>query len=93
MLTNENKTGLAKLIDDAKEWKNKLIEMLDGPAAKSAINAADNALEIYVPEEFWDEINEAIANALLKDYKGATKDLYELGGEILAKYYWNKPSV
>ena len=87
-LTKENKNNLAQFIDDLKEWDNHWLEFADGFIAKGGINGIDKLMDAYVPEEFWPDINEAVAEALEKDYKQATKELYELLGVALEKYYW-----
>lgn len=86
MFTKENIQGLADLIDKAKEWKNPFLEMIDGPVAKSAIKGADSFLSGVIPEEFHQDINDAVAEALEKDYAEAIMQLWELGGVILEKY-------
>jgi len=86
MLTKENIAGLTELIDKAKEWKNPFLEMMDGPVAKAGIKGADGFLNNAIPQEFHKDINDAVAEALEKDYAEAIMQLWELGGEILKKY-------
>lgn len=90
-LTKENKSNLAKFIDDLKEWDNRWLEMVDGFIAKIGVNGVDKLIDTYVPEEFWEDINQAVAEALEKDFKQATIELYELLGVALHKYYWDIP--
>ena len=89
MLTKENKKNLAQFLDDLKEWDNRWIEFIDGWIAKGGVHGLDQLGNKYVPEEFWQDINEAVEEALEKDFKQATKELYELLGVALAKYYWD----
>jgi hypothetical protein len=90
MLTKENVQGLSVLGDDAIDFGNPFLEGIDGRAWRIVINIADKQLEKFVPEEFWDEINEGVAGILTKDYVTAAKELYELIGEILNKYVFPK---
>ena len=88
-LTKENKKNLAQFLDDLKEWDNRWLEFADGIIAKFGVNGIDKLIETYVPEEFWEDINQSIESALLKDFKQATMELYELLGVALHKYYWD----
>ena len=90
-LTKDNINNLAQFLDDLKEWKNPILETVDGWVAKAGVKGIDTLINKYVPEEFWEDINQAIAEALEKDFKQATKELYELAGVALHKYYWDVP--
>jgi hypothetical protein len=86
MLTIENIDGLTVLIDNAKKFKNPILEKFDGVVIKMGVKGVDSYLSNIIPEEFWDEINNTVAGILSKDYAVAVKELMELIAEILIKY-------
>ncbi len=86
MLTEENIEGLTELIDNAKKFKNPILEKFDGAVIKMGIKGADSWLSNVIPEDFWEDINETVAGILVKDYAVAIKEFTELIAEILIMY-------
>lgn len=86
MLTKENIAGLAELGDKAIKFKNPFLEGVDGTVLKFIIKFVDNFLNDAIPQEFHQDVNDAVAGVLAKDYVAAIKELMELIAEILIKY-------
>lgn len=80
MLTKDNITGLASLIDDLLKFKG-ILEMIDGPALKIGISALDSNLLDKINPEFHAPVNEVVALIVAGNYPEALNK----AGDILAQ--------
>lgn len=80
--TDKTKDGLVKIIDDNIKG-NVLVEMIDGPLARAAVNVVDSYGDKHIPDKYDDKINLAVNMALDGDYENASQQAGEILDDVI----------
>lgn len=83
LFSKEHEKKLAQMIDDAKKWKNPLIEMADGKISLMSIMYIDNVWLDKIPDEFQNPLEPIIDKMFEGDYLQAADELADIADQYI----------
>ncbi len=81
MLTNEQESFLANLLDETIQFKNPLLESMDSAIFKVLISVVDNNLVERIPQEWQNPLEPIIDAAIAGDWEGAADKIANFANE------------
>lgn len=81
LLTEEQEAFVSGLLDDLIDFKNPVLEGLDGPAFKVLVSVVDNNLIDKIPEEWQNPIEPILDEAMAGNWEEAADKVADLLNE------------